>query len=269
MVIGETATTVIPRRIVVGVGGVGRLGHPATQVPRSAFYLLPRPLTGPQYHQLAFSIPKGGGKSGPPIPHRSLSADFLQFGRHLRMASYPPAEKASTAGDSGVLATTCHGLRVANEQLREVNREICRLTVARMMYFPSGSELPDRLLDREYEKYKRESFGDCDIFVSEWWKRATRNCLLESVGNLDRELEKTKTSRTGFESIQSALRCHIDKLSRPYLRNLSLLDLPDEILLMILERVENLDFDLRFLLSLLQQWQRGYQEHPPSLSTTL
>ncbi|RYP57085.1 hypothetical protein DL769_009707 [Monosporascus sp. CRB-8-3] len=158
------------------------------------------------------------------------------------MAPLPPTEKAPTAGDCEVFETAYDGLRTANEQLQDVGRETCRLMAAKMMRFPNQSGSLYRL-----QQYEREGFGGRDPFKSEWWKWATRNGLLESVDNLDRELEKVNASETKFEGIRNALRCCINKLSRPYLRSLNILDLPDKILLKIFELAEDLDFDSPFL----------------------
>jgi hypothetical protein len=147
--------------------------------------------------------------------------------------------KGLTADDYGVLETAYGGLRTANEQLQDLEGEICRLMAAKMMWFPNQSG--------SLHRYKCEGFGDQNPFTSQWWKWATRNGLFESVANLDRELEKVNASKTKFEGIQNALRRCIDKLSRPHLRSLNILDLPDEILLKIFELVEDLDFDSPFV----------------------
>lgn len=49
-----------------------------------------------------------------------------------------------------------------------------------------------------------------------------------------------------FDGIHTALRTSINALSRPYLRDLTVLDFPDEILLMIFELVEKRDINLVF-----------------------
>ncbi|RYP53946.1 hypothetical protein DL768_001168 [Monosporascus sp. mg162] len=158
------------------------------------------------------------------------------------MAPLRPAAKAATAGDCEVLETAYDGLRTANEQLQDVERETCRLMAAKMMWFPNQSGSLHRL-----QQYECKGFGDRDPFNSEWWEWATRNGLLESVDNLDGELEKVNASKTKFEGIRNALRCCINKLSRPYLRSLNILDFPDEILLKIFELAEDLHFDSPFL----------------------
>jgi len=156
------------------------------------------------------------------------------------MAQNLLAEKPSTAGGRNALAAAYRSLRVIDEQLQETNREICRLMAVKVAHFGAQPEV-----SKQFRKYQLESFEDSSHMLdSEWWAWATRNGLLESEGNLDRELEKTKASKIKFEGIWSDLRSCIDELSRPYLRNLNILDLPDDILLLIFEYVENLNFDL-------------------------
>ncbi|RYP10690.1 hypothetical protein DL764_000480 [Monosporascus ibericus] len=158
------------------------------------------------------------------------------------MAPLHSAAKAPTAGNCEVLKTAYDGLRTVNEQLRDAERETSRLMTAKMLRFPNQSGSLNR-----FHQYQREGFGNRKPFESEWWKWATRNGLFESVDNLDRELEKVNASKTKFEGIHNALRCCIGKLSRPYLRSLNILDLPDEILLGIFELAEDFDFDCPFL----------------------
>ncbi|RYP11877.1 hypothetical protein DL767_011280 [Monosporascus sp. MG133] len=158
------------------------------------------------------------------------------------MVPLRPAAKAPTAEDCEVLKTAYDGLRTANEQLQDMERETCRLMAVKMALFPDQSGTSYR-----FQQYERKGFGDQELFESEWWKWATHNGLPKSVDNLDRELEKVNASKTKFEGIHNALRCCINELSRPYLRSLNILDLPDEILLNIFELAEDLDFDSPFL----------------------
>jgi hypothetical protein len=91
-------------------------------------------------------------------------------------------------------------------------------------------------------QYEREGFGGRKEFEEEWWENLNRSDLLNSAENLDRKLEALNASKTELEGTQSALRHIINTLSRPHLRNLNILDLPDEILLEIFEHVEDLKF---------------------------
>ncbi|KEZ43889.1 hypothetical protein SAPIO_CDS4063 [Scedosporium apiospermum] len=127
------------------------------------------------------------------------------------MAQNLLAEKPSTAGGRNALAAAYHSLRVIDEQLQETNREICRLMAVKVAHFGAQPEV-----SKQFRKYQLESFEDSSHMLdSEWWAWATRNGLLESEGNLDRELEKTKASKIKFEGIWSDLRSCIDELSRP------------------------------------------------------
>ena len=156
------------------------------------------------------------------------------------MAAHRPAAKASSAGDCETLETAYSSLRSANEQLQHAEREFCRLMTVKMTRFSNPSEPSDLLA---LQKYELRGFGTQGTLGLDWSRWAAGAGILESVDNLDRELEKMNALKTAFGGIQSALRCCINKLSRPYLGNLSILDLPDEILLEIFEHVENFDLN--------------------------
>jgi hypothetical protein len=159
------------------------------------------------------------------------------------MAAHRSAAKAASAGDCEVLETAYSSLRSANEQLQHAEREFCRLMTVKMTRFSNQSETsePSDLL--ALRKYELGGFGDQGTVDLDWSRWAAGAGIFESVDNLDHELEKMNASKTTFGGIQSALRCCINKLSRPYLGNLSILDLPDEILLEIFEHVENFDLN--------------------------
>ncbi|EDN07297.1 hypothetical protein I7I51_03437 [Histoplasma capsulatum] len=163
------------------------------------------------------------------------------------MALHRAIVNEPTAREHEVLKIAYDGLRITEEQLQDVEREICRLMSAKMMWFPEQSSL-----SRDFHQKWDEGFGDGDLPPSEWWKWAAHNGLFESVDNLDRELEKANASKAKFEGVQSALRCCINNLSRPYLRNLNILDLPNEILLKVFEFVED-KFEFPLLLPFYRQ----------------
>ncbi|EGX93591.1 hypothetical protein CCM_04966 [Cordyceps militaris CM01] len=142
-------------------------------------------------------------------------------------------DKGLIAESDGVLKTAYEDLRTTNEQLEDLEREICRLIVAKITWFPDQS----RSLHRP-PQYISEAFQDQNLMTAQWLEWAACNDLLESAANLDRELEKANASKTIFEGLQNALRRRIDKLSRPTLRSLNILDLPNEMLLRIFELVE-------------------------------
>ncbi|KAK4034729.1 hypothetical protein C8A01DRAFT_18517 [Parachaetomium inaequale] len=158
-------------------------------------------------------------------------------------APHRPAAKAPTAEDCAALEATYAGLRTANEQLRVGVREHCRLMTAKMIRFPGRFVNLDDL-----SSFERRGFEGADAFESEWWKQAARrDGLFHSEEKLDFQLERLKEPRAELERLQSAFRCRINDLSRPYLRSLSILDLPDELLLDIFELVEGFDLGSPFL----------------------
>ncbi|KXX76214.1 hypothetical protein MMYC01_205528 [Madurella mycetomatis] len=150
------------------------------------------------------------------------------------MVPPPHIAKTTNAGEYEALKTAYDDLRTTNELLQDAEREICRLMTVKMWWFPdqSGPQYSS-------QQYKRKGFGFRDLFESRWWDWASENGLLESVDNVDRRLEKANASKMELTGIQDALRCGINELSRPSLRSLSILDLPDEILLQIFEMVED------------------------------
>ncbi|KXX77785.1 hypothetical protein MMYC01_204782 [Madurella mycetomatis] len=141
--------------------------------------------------------------------------------------------------DHQVLKRAYDGVRAANENLRDVQRGISRLMAAKEVFFPDLSRSTDRV-----RAAGSQAFGGED--AEEWWNRAHRSGLVASKANIDRELEKLSGSRKNLEDILDALRCCINKISRPLLRGLHILELPDEILNLIFEFVEGLHHDLGY-----------------------
>ncbi|ATY65018.1 hypothetical protein A9K55_003843 [Cordyceps militaris] len=174
--------------------------------------------------------------------HRTCSQlpRLVNLHRATRQMAPPHLQdKGLIAECDGVLKTAYEGLRTTNEQLQDLEREIYRLIVAKMTWFPDQSRSQHRL-----PQYTYAAFGGGNPLTPQWLEWAACNGLLESAANLDRELEKANASKTIFEGLQNALRRRIDKLSRPTLRSLNILFLPDEILLGIFELVEDFDFRL-------------------------
>ncbi|KAK3291095.1 uncharacterized protein B0H64DRAFT_42266 [Chaetomium fimeti] len=169
-----------------------------------------------------------------------LFTKFSSMEQHIIMVTLRRTAKAPTTRDCEALKGAYDSLRTANEQLQTFEREICFLKTAKMLYFPSQCETsdPDHLL-----RHKRSGFVDQLLSDSEWLQRVTCNGLLESVDNLARELERISASKTKFDCIQGTLRRCINELSRPYPRDLNILDLPGELLLDIFEIVEDFDFN--------------------------
>ncbi|KAK4152179.1 hypothetical protein C8A00DRAFT_35148 [Chaetomidium leptoderma] len=138
-----------------------------------------------------------------------------------------------------VLKKAYDGLRIANENLHDVRRDIFRLTEAKDCIFPDASR-PWHHLRHDRDVWDRQ-FENEDS--SEWWSRARRSGLIDSEASIDQELQRLSVSKKNSEDVQGALRCCINKISRPHLRDLHILDVPNEILLKIFEFVEGFDYD--------------------------
>jgi hypothetical protein len=133
------------------------------------------------------------------------------------MAQPRPAANALTPQGLELLKIAHDGLRNVNEQLQGLKSEIYRLTAAKIIYYPS-EPLSDRLEGHEHGNRDQRLFD-----------------------NSSRELDEVSTTKAKLDSIQGTLRHGINELSRPYLRDLNVLDLPDELLLDIFELVEGFD----------------------------
>lgn len=141
-----------------------------------------------------------------------------------------------------LLRTMYGGLQTTNELLQDVEREICRLVTVKIESFPLQFGPQNHL-----RQYRDKGLGDRGLFKTGWRDWAIDNGLLGSVYNVDRRLEKANASKMKLARIQEALRCCINNLSRPSLRSLSILDLPDEVLLSIFRTVEDPDPDSPFI----------------------
>ncbi|KAK3297800.1 uncharacterized protein B0H64DRAFT_458342 [Chaetomium fimeti] len=139
-----------------------------------------------------------------------------------------------------VLDAAYRRLRVANERLREDWSEYCRLRTL-------GWTVRCREEDEEDDSpllawYSREGFGDQIPAESEWWK-THHDRLTHDSGHgrylsptLDEEVKYLEGSKSDFEEMQSNIRNRINELSRPFLRDLTIMDLPNELLLEIFNR---------------------------------
>ncbi|KAK4103236.1 hypothetical protein N658DRAFT_305749 [Parathielavia hyrcaniae] len=127
-------------------------------------------------------------------------------------------------------------LRTANEQLRVVEHEICFLKAAKRAFFKGHTDSALDSLDRKV--FETEKLTPIKPYWSDWVHRAHQTGLLDSLDNLDSSLERQRALKTEYEAVQNTLRCAINEQSRLYLRNLSILDFPDEILLGIFELLE-------------------------------
>ncbi|KAK0639959.1 hypothetical protein B0T16DRAFT_423985 [Cercophora newfieldiana] len=79
--------------------------------------------------------------------------------------------------------------------------------------------------------------------------------MLEWPEFVDQELDKANASKAALESIYSALRDTANQLSRPYIRKLTILDLPDELLLQIFAHLDDMVPPI---------WPRPYELWSPS-----
>ncbi|KAJ4291419.1 hypothetical protein N0V88_006012 [Collariella sp. IMI 366227] len=145
---------------------------------------------------------------------------------------------ASVLSDCKALEHAYNKLQFINEELRYVERELCRLST-----FSAVFNLNKSKQSSNWREHALGGFGNQDPWCSDWWQRAMHFGFHESGDKLDRELEKMNASKTKLMPLQSGLRARINRLSRPHLGNLNILDLPDEILLEIFELVEGFDLD--------------------------
>jgi len=148
--------------------------------------------------------------------------------------------KALTPEDSEILKTGYDGLRAASEQLQSTNLDIYRLMSVKMLHAVDSDQANS--LHAILKQHERAAFGDQDPSQLKrdqpnWYAR--NRGVVDSLEFIDQELERATASKAKVESAQAALRCCINRLSRPYLRSLNLLDLPDEILLEIFEHLED------------------------------
>ena len=157
------------------------------------------------------------------------------------MAS-PGSEKATTAGSREALHAAYDALRAIDGLHQDLDREIWALALHRIIPSAPQSQSSGRVPGNELK-----FTGDFGTLKPGWSKFDGPGWGFKLVDDIEQEQEKMIASKAELDGIRSALRCCIDELSRPYMGKLNILDLPDEILLMIFERVENLDLTTPFL----------------------
>ncbi|KAM7196943.1 hypothetical protein V8F33_005825 [Rhypophila sp. PSN 637] len=116
-------------------------------------------------------------------------------------------------------------LERANARLETIEVELARLKTARLVLFPrlcSQDELQQRL---EYQ----------------WWREGGSSGLFESYPNLNSQIRQSGRLHTEVLADQARYREYTNELSRPYVRKLSVLDLPNETLLEIFKLAEGFD----------------------------
>jgi hypothetical protein len=153
----------------------------------------------------------------------------------MRMA---PSRETPTPENLGIFKATYDGLRAADQQLQADNLEIHRLmSLKRLLLGPKSDQyksLSDLLERHDRAAFGRQGPGHLGRNVPD---KETRR-FLESPELLDQALDRAIASKVKLESIRDTLWCSTNRFSRLFLRNLTLLDLPDEILLEIFEYVE-------------------------------
>ena len=132
-------------------------------------------------------------------------------------------------------------LRIASQRLRDDRIEYCRLKTLEYIVYPKlQKDFP-----LAFDRYRREGFGDQIPSESEWW--SVHHDRLTFLRDGDRkliwfklfeEVRYLENSREDFEVMHYKARNLINELSRPYLRNLTILDLPNELLQEVFKHVE-------------------------------
>lgn len=172
----------------------------------------------------------------------SVVSTSLYLNRTCQKMAPPKCARTPTAEDAKSLKTTYDALLLVNERLREADCQVVRLMY--LKYTWHGGDGAD---EEEVAKFRRQANKDprCDILhAKDWLAWAGDRDLFNSLDPLNIELEKANASKSEHESIQAALRLSVNNLSRRYLRSLTILDLPDEILLEIFEALEGFNHDL-------------------------
>ncbi|KEY71671.1 hypothetical protein S7711_09704 [Stachybotrys chartarum IBT 7711] len=140
--------------------------------------------------------------------------------------------------DSSILLVNAYNLlQTANENLRRLQVELVRVS-GLWTLFQDNPET--RSSDRP--EYWVDSAGQSDSFRNEdadaWVFDARSRGLFSSTSALVEELRSLGERKRNLEDIQQKLRLTINTVSRPSLRSLHILDLPDEILSRVFDFVE-------------------------------
>ncbi|KAK0743898.1 hypothetical protein B0T18DRAFT_448472 [Schizothecium vesticola] len=179
--------------------------------------------------------------------HDSFEDVAVQASQQIRkthlsttMASNAPA--TSPADD--LLSIAYRELETANKKLEEATIALYRLKLIKLQCCPYPSEDYDEL-DRERKECLYVLFGTPprwgDIFNSEWWTQAMEAGLGDSVDELDDLINRAQADKVELEAPQAFIRCRIADMTHDQVRNLGVLDLPDEILVTIFQCVEDSD----------------------------
>lgn len=147
------------------------------------------------------------------------------------------------------LSIAYRDLETANKQLEEATIELNRLRLMKLQNYTYPSGDFDEL-NRERHECLRELFGTPppswwivarELFESEWWRHAEEAGLANSVELLDERIDRAEADKFELEAPQASIRRRIADMTRHQVRNLSVLDLPEEILVAIFRYVEDSD----------------------------
>ena len=166
------------------------------------------------------------------LTHSSSIDNFI--GASIKMAPLRPVSRASTAEERELLQWAYKQLRDLDRKLQNVEDDLSILLTIKEMYYPCQSQAssPSGL-----GKHQSGRSRDLDTRDKRWWRWAAS----ASKEDVDLKLEELTASKTQLEESHSEIRSIINDLSRPFLGNLNILDLPDELLLAIFEFVEGID----------------------------
>ncbi|OAA72654.1 hypothetical protein LEL_08438 [Akanthomyces lecanii RCEF 1005] len=166
-------------------------------------------------------------------------------GHHAAVRMASPGPSASAADDGDRLKKAHDELRIVDAETHSLLRELNCLMTAKTLLFPAEHNGPGQAGSTYWRAwYQRKGFGDQPPLESEWWKRAGGRGLLNSAENLQREIEHVEIQGATLVAHRDAVWRAVNALSRPFLRSLSIMNLPEETLLGVLELVEGFDPDL-------------------------
>ncbi|KAM7190063.1 hypothetical protein V8F20_009896 [Naviculisporaceae sp. PSN 640] len=144
----------------------------------------------------------------------------------------PDQPRKPTASETALLAALYTALAVTEEKIEESAIKYRELTYVRSCWLEDEE---GRQRFREFAEEKRYPI----------WDILTRFRAQDSVESVFREIDKAASAKEQALDAQSTLRQSIRELCRPFLRSLTIMDLPDEVLLDIFEELEGFTPDHR------------------------